>query len=189
MKQFTINLFSYCFLSFFMSLTILNTAQAQVQDEPINKIKRSTNIGVFDPTVVMSKSQKGKSLIKGLEQQQKIARSKVDAQRKGIMDLQNQIRQNSLTISKVELEKLSREYDQKVVDLKQLTDDIQRKMERAQQMAIRKFNNAIKPIVQQISINRQLDLVLIENNDDNIFYVNDRINITDEVVRLLDASE
>ena len=52
---------------------------------------------------------------------------------------------------------------------------------------LRSFEKQIRPIIRQIAVERAMDLILNKNNDDDIFYVSDAINITNEVIRRLDT--
>ncbi len=175
-KLFTAVTISMSYLCLSLCLLTSNLALAQ-----------GTKVGVVDPMEVLTKSQKGKDLSNRINRMVEVERAAIDKQRKALEDRKQYMARNTATVSPEQLDRLNKEYEKLLKRYQRDAQQIQRGIEEERKKILRSFEKQIRPIIRQIAVERAMDLILTKNNDDDIFYVSDAINITNEVIRRLDA--
>lgn len=175
-KLFTITTISLSCLCLLLCFSMPNTVSAQ-----------GTKVGVVDPMEVLTKSQKGKELSNRISRMVEAGRASIDKQRKELEDRKRYMTRNTATLSAAQLDRLNKEYEKSVKQYQRDAEQTQRGIELERKKILRAFEKQIRPIIRQIAVERAMDLILTKKNDDDIFYVSDAINITNEVIQRLDA--
>ncbi|MCU0286894.1 MAG: OmpH family outer membrane protein [Acidobacteria bacterium] len=141
-------------------------------------------IGIINAQDIIVKTKKGNEVQKKLEALQNDAQQKVET-------LQNQIKQLQKDLASPALnndtrEKKNRELEDKRISYNRMIQDAQKDIQEQSQKELMDLQREIMPLIQQIGQSKGYTLIL-DMASSGIAYFDKTIDITDEVVKAVDA--
>ena len=144
-------------------------------------------IAVIDVARIMTESKRGQEVVAELEKLQGDMRTQLEAMNEGIVELRNRIQEGRLSLAEDALEKLQADLQEKGVQLERAREDAERQLQTMQQTDIKKVENDVLPIIQEVG--RELGYSLIFNKfQSGLVFAGDEVDITDEILARFDAA-
>lgn len=144
-------------------------------------------LAVVDMDRVMAESDMGKLEQAGIDKLKGDRTALITAKQKELDSMEEQIRNASLSWSDEKREEQSRQYEVKRVELRRLNEDATRDVQAEFNRSMTKLQKAALGITATIGREKGYTLVL-EKNTVPVLYASDAIEITDDVIRRLNAA-
>ncbi|MCX6583901.1 MAG: OmpH family outer membrane protein [Candidatus Aminicenantes bacterium] len=141
-------------------------------------------IGVINAQDIIAKTKKGNDVQKKLEGLQNEAQQKVESLENDIKQLQKDLA--SPALNNDTREKKTREMEDKRISYNRLVQDAQKTIQEESQKELMALQREIMPLIQQIGEAKGFTLI-IDLASSGIAYFDKSIDITDEVVKAVDA--
>ncbi len=145
-----------------------------------------TNVGIVDFDVVVQKSEKGKAFFADLislqERHAAELRVLADARREKQKDAQAR----AASLSESQKNALRLELLQMETEYKRRKEDLEQELGRQQQSGMDTFERQLIPLVRQLALEKQLQLILSVLNSGIVFF-DETIDITNDVIKKYDA--
>ena len=141
-------------------------------------------IGVINAQEIVQKTKKGLAVQQKLENLQKTKQQHLE-------NLQNELKQLQKDLSSPALntetrEKKKREFEDKQIQYNRQLQDAQKEMQLATQKELTDLQNEIMPLIQEIGKSKGFTMIL-DMAGSGIAYFDQTVDITDEVVKAVDA--
>jgi outer membrane protein len=147
----------------------LGTAQAQ-------------NIAVVDLETVLKSSKAMKDAQSKISKKQSKFQKEIDKEQESLEKENKKIESKKSTLSDKAFEKEQKEFTKKVEKLKKLVDSRQAELKKSSMKVIEKINDKVKESVEEIRIEKELDLIIASSS--TVFY-KEELDISSDVVKLL----
>jgi outer membrane protein len=141
-------------------------------------------IGVINAQDIIAKTKKGNEVQKKLEGLQNDSQQKVESLENDIKQLQKDLA--SPALNNDTREKKTREMEDKRISYNRLVQDAQKTIQEESQKELMALQREIMPLIQQIGETKGFTLIL-DMASSGIAYFDKTIDITDEVVKAVDA--
>jgi len=144
-------------------------------------------IAVIDVQRVVTESDPGKEALQHLKvlQDQKIEEGR--AVQLELDELRDRFNKQRFTLAEDKLEALTKEMEDKGIDLKRFQDDAQRDLEDARRRALDGLEQQIMPIINDVG--KEQGITLIFNKfQSGLVYADESIDITDDVILRFNTS-
>jgi len=138
--------------SVWIAAAILSAGLAHAQSAP--------KIGVFDPGRVSEEALRAKKMQGDLQAIRDAKQAEIDAQEKEISELQQQARQQALSLSPDKLATLEISIQRKLLELNNHKDLATRQLQLEISAAESKFNEQLQAVVSEFGRNESFDLIL-----------------------------
>ena len=141
-----------------------------------------SNIAVIDIQRVVTDSDAGKEALGNL---QKLQDSKI-AQGRAIQEnmdaLREQLSKQRFTLTEAKVAELSKQIEDKGIEMQRFQDDAQRELDEARRTALGGLEERILPVIDEVG--RERNMTLIFNKfQSGLVYADEGVDITDEVIR------
>lgn len=146
-----------------------------------------SKIGVVNLQAVVGTSKLGKA---GQDQMKKLGDSKTAEQQalaKKVQDLQTQIQTQSGVLAAAALAQKQSDLDKAQRDLQHFQDDAQAQIKELNDSLLDNFQDKVIPIVEEIAKEKGLYMVLSLQDSAPLLYIHPGLDLSDEVVKRLDA--
>ncbi|MBI3449559.1 MAG: OmpH family outer membrane protein [Acidobacteria bacterium] len=144
-------------------------------------------LAVVDMDRVMAESEMGKMEQVGIDKLKADRTALIASKQKELDSMEEQIRNASLSWSDEKREDQSRQFEVKRVELRRLNEDATRDVQAEFNRSMTKLQKAALGVTGAIGREKGYTLVL-EKNTVPVLYASDTIEITDDVIRRLNAS-
>lgn len=141
-------------------------------------------IGVINAQEIIEKTQKGKKVQVKLENLQKQKQQQLEGMQKVIVQLQKDL--ESPALNRDTREKKTRELEDKRIDYNRFIQDTQKEMQAKSQQELLNLQKEIMPLIQQIGKAKGFSIIF-DMTSSGIAYFDETIDVTDEVVKAVDA--
>lgn len=145
-------------------------------------------VGVVNSQDVLMKSQEGKRVTAQIEAKNKTLQEDLARIDEKIRELETRLNTQSLTLSQEALNNLMADLDKKRTERTRFVEDSRREMSDLQARLFNKLQNELRPIIEEIGKEKNLDLIFDVGNS-GIIYFSPAIDLTAEVIQKYDASK
>lgn len=145
-------------------------------------------VGVVNSTDVLMKSQEGKKVTAQIESKNKTLQEDLARIDEKIRELETKLNTQSLTLSQEALNNLMSDLDKRRTERARFVEDSRREMTDLQARLFQKLQNELRPIIEEIGKEKNLDLIFDVGNS-GIIYFNPAVDLTAEVILKYDASK
>jgi len=157
-----------------LSLVLPALAPAQTPAAP--------KFGVIDVERVVSESAAGKESFLKLKKLQEKKVEEAKQFEKGIVDLQKQMEEQKFVLSEQKMKDLQKQFEDRQIAYKRFKDDSERELKDARDEELKKLEEKIFPIINQMG--KELGFALIFNKfNSGLVYADDSVDVTDEVLK------
>ncbi len=154
----------------------------------ISSVARAESIALVDTQLVLTQSIVGKAARSNLEGRVKKAQAKL-AQSKSDFDKQRgELEKQAAVLSGTALEAKKEALGKKQLELQRLYQDTQEELAKANEQELVKVIKEIQAVVNDLAKERKYTFVF-EKDRQTVLYSSDRIDISSEVVKILDKKK
>jgi outer membrane protein len=151
----------------------------------ISSVARAESVALVDTQLVLTQSIVGKAARSNLEGRVKKAQAKL-AQSKSDFDKQRgELEKQAAILSGAALEAKKETLGKKQLELQRLYQDTQEELAKANEQELVKVIKEIQSVVKELAKERKYTFVF-EKDRQTVLYSSDRIDISSEVVKILD---
>jgi len=147
-----------------------------------------TNIGVVDFERVIKNSAKGKAFFVELEDFQKGKKAAIDAMAQQLREKQKEAQAKAASLSEDKKQELGMELEGLNTKLKRAREDAERESQIKIQSGLDRIQSELEPLVRQVALEKDLQLVLSYGAQTGIVFVHEKIDITADVIKKYDES-
>lgn len=147
-----------------------------------NLIAQGTKIGVVDANQIIEESNKGKVFFQEMQQFSKTKEKELEEMHKQYQERQKDAQAKAASMTEEKRREIAFELEEMQKDIKRTQEDAERAFQQKLNEGLEVFQREIAPLIRQVSIEKGLDLVLNYNAGSNIVYMDDKINITQDVI-------
>lgn len=141
-------------------------------------------IGIINAQEIIEKTKKGKQVQVKLENLQKQKQQQLEGMQKTVKQLQKEL--ESPALNRDTREKKTRELEDKRIDYNRFIQDTQKEMQVRSQQELMALQKEIMPLIQQIGKAKGFTIIF-DMTSSGIAYFDETIDVTDEVVKAVDA--
>jgi Skp family chaperone for outer membrane proteins len=145
-------------------------------------------VGVVNSMDVLAKSQEGKKVTAQIEAKNKTLQEDLARLDEKIRELETKLNTQSLTLSQEAANNLMSDLDKRRTERTRFVEDSRREMSDLQARLFQKLQNELRPIIEQIGKEQNLDLIFDVGNS-GIIYFSPAVDLTAEVIKKYDASK
>jgi outer membrane protein len=154
----------------------------------IGYAQQPMKVGVVNSLDVLAKSQEGKKVTAQIEAKNKTLQEDLARIDEKIRELETKLNTQSLTLSQEAANNLMSDLTKKRTERQRFVEDSQREMTDLQGRLFDKVRNELRPIIEQVGKEKNLDLIFDVGNS-GIIYFNPAVDVTAEVIQRYDASK
>lgn len=147
-----------------------------------NLIAQGTKIGVVDANQIIEESNKGKVFFQEMQQFKSTKEKELEEMHKHYLERQKDAQAKAASMTEEKSREIAFELEQMQKDIKRTQEDAERAFQQKLNERLEVFQREIAPLIRQVSIEKGIDLVLDYNAGSNIVYMDDKINITKDVI-------
>ena len=160
---------------------------------PRNVSAQTTNavkIGVLNVFRVIAECAEGKQANEEFQRKFEAKKEELDKKQRELQDLQRQLQSQSKTLNDESRIALTKSIDTKTIDLKRSQEDGDKEFKALRSQIFNRIGNRLSPIVDQYAKEYHYTLILDSSNQaTQVVYSDPAIEITDDIVKRLDASQ
>jgi outer membrane protein len=145
-------------------------------------------IGYVDMQRVLEQSAMGKKANETLKEKFSSPQKELAEEEQAIRELQQKTGRDAALMSQAELDKRKGEIEQRVRELQQKAMATQQELARDQAELGKKIITPAQEVIAQLAQEKKLSAVF-ERNQSGLLYIQDSLELTDEVIKRLDARE
>ncbi len=145
-------------------------------------------VGVVNSQDVLMKSQEGKKVTSQIEAKNKTVQDDLARIDERIRELETKLNTQSLTLSQEALNNLMSDLDKRRTERTRFVEDSRREMSDLQARLFQRLQNELRPIIEQLGKEMNLDLIFDVGNS-GIIYFSPAVDLTAEVIKRYDASK
>ena len=142
-------------------------------------------IAVIDPQKVVQASELGKKALAEIKALKDKKQQEIDQRQNSIQAMQDKLEKQKDILSAEAREKLAADVSKGVTDLRRFREDSENEIQSRLNGAIKIIEDKVLPIIQKLGNERGYALIL---SRDQLIYFSPKNDITDEVIRLFNAS-
>ena len=145
-------------------------------------------VGVVNSQDVLLRSQEGKRVTSQIEAKNKTLQEDLARIDEKIRELETKLNTQSLTLSQEAMTNLMSDLDKSRTERTRFVEDSRREMSDLQARLFNKLQSELRPIIEQLGKEKNLDLIFDVGNS-GIIYFNPAVDLTAEVIQKYDASK
>ena len=146
----------------------------------------STSVGIFDLNRFLQDSARANAMMKELQQWIEQKQLALDTMTAEIRSIQQQLADPE--IGQERQTQLATELQTKTLNLRRFNEDTKAKNAMRREELLRKIESVVGPLIQQVAKREGLQLVLNDVRDGKILFVDEDIDITEQVIKLYDEA-
>ena len=159
-----------------LSLALTIPALAAAQAPPTAKF------GVIDVERVVSESAAGKEAFLKLKKIQEKKMEEAKQFEKSLVDLQKQMEEQKFVLSEQKMKDLQKQFEDRQIAYKRFKDDTERELKTARDEELKKLEDKIFPIINQMG--KEMGFALLFNKfNSGLVFADDGVDVTDEVLK------
>jgi outer membrane protein len=144
-------------------------------------------IAVIDVNRIMTDSQRGKSVLAGIEKLQSERSAQLKTLNEELTEMQKRFQEGRLSLAEDKLAELQAQIEEKDRAFKRAREDAERDVQKRRADEIEKIETAVFPIIN--GLGKEGGYTLIFNKfQSGLVYADDTVDITNEVIKRLDAA-
>jgi outer membrane protein len=148
---------------------------------------QSFKIAVIDVNRIMTDSQRGKSVLAGIEKLQSERSAQLKTLNEELTEMQKRFQEGRLSLAEDKLAELQSQIEEKDRVFKRAREDAERDVQKRRADEIEKIETAVFPIIN--GLGKEGGYTLIFNKfQSGLVYADDAVDITNEVIKRLDAA-
>lgn len=145
----------------------------------------SMKIGVVDFQRIVAESPQADSIKTSMLERFGPQREELQAMEKEVIKIQENYKRNELVMTEDKLKEMEKEFNQKVMAMKQKEAALTQEMKTAQNQELAVLQQQILGVIEDIAKNEKYSLVL---NDISVPYADEKLDITDKVLEKMKAA-
>ncbi len=150
--------------------------------------QQDVRLGVVDSLRVLEKSTEGKRIVAQLEEINKTSQQRIASMDDEIRQLETKLNTQRLTLTNEALMNLTSDIERKRTERKRFAEDAFSDFQEMRDRLFARLQNEVRPIIEQIGKEKNLEIVFDLNNSGAIYY-SPSIDITEDVILRYDASK
>jgi outer membrane protein len=144
-------------------------------------------IAVIDVNRIMTDSQRGKSVLAGIEKLQAERSAQLKTLNEELTEMQKRFQEGRLSLAEDKLAELQSQIEEKDRAFKRAREDAERDVQKRRADEIEKIETSVFPIIN--GLGKEGGYTLIFNKfQSGLVYADDTVDITNEVIKRLDAA-
>lgn len=145
---------------------------------------QGSKMGVFDPNRLLQETEEGKRVSAQITQYRDTKQAELDQKRKEILELQNQLQTQGLSLSAEKRAELEKQAQKKSLELNSAVEAAQREDQLETTEALSKFQNQIMAVLEQVARDEGFDVVLEKSL---VAYSSPAVDVTSMLVERFNA--
>jgi len=156
---------------------------------PLAFAYQGTKVGMIDADKIVQESQRGKAFLAKLDTMSNAKRQELEAKSEELKALENDLKIKSASLSAANLQEIKDKTVNLRKEIERMRSDAERIMDRELNEGLDEIRKEMLPIIRQVAIEKNLDLVLNLGPKSQVVYFHDRINITNDVIKKYDETQ
>ena len=148
----------------------------------------ATRVGFVDVQKVIVRSLAGVAAREQLEKDKAIMQKDVEARKAELDKLRDELEKKGLVLSADAKREKEETFQRKVRDLRRLADDLEKELQRKEQLATQKILQELTGLVEKVGKDRGF-LLIVERRQAGVIYADPEADVTDEVIKLYDQEK
>ena len=149
-----------------------------------------TKIGLLNVMRVMAECNEGKLTLGEFQKKVEAKKGELDKKNTELQDLQKQLQSQARTLNDESRAALAKSIEVKTTELQRAQDDAQKEFGSLQNEILGRLGNKIAPVVQQFAKDNGFAIVVdTSNQNSQVVYFDPSIDVTDEIIKKVDASQ
>jgi outer membrane protein len=146
---------------------------------------QTPSIAVIDPQKVVQNSEMGKKALAEIKTLKDKKQAEIDQRQNNIQGMRDKLEKQRDILSAEAREKLNGDVQRAMTDLRRFSEDSEAEIQRELGKAIKGIEEKVLPIIQKLGEERGFSVII---QKDQLVYFSAKNDITDEVIRLFNAS-
>ncbi len=146
------------------------------------------NIAVIDIQRVVTDSDAGKEALGNLQKLQDAKIAQGRAIQENMDALREQLSKQRFTLTEAKVAELSKEIEDKGIEMQRFQDDAQRELDEARRSALGGLEERILPVIDQVGKERNMTMIF-NKFQSGLVYADESVDITDEVIRRFNTEQ
>lgn len=155
---------------------------------PLSFAFQGTKVGIVDADTVIQESKRGKAFLKELEAFSEEKRSELDGLGKEYETLGSNLKDRSASMSEAKRKETMAQMERLGTELQRKKEDAEREAGIKLRNGLEEIRNEMLPLIRQVAIEKNLDMVLNMGPQSQVVYFHDRIDITKDVIAKYDET-
>lgn len=169
-------------LTVVMMLSLLAPTSALAQEG-------AAKVGYVDLEAVLESDSEYQEAMEELQSFKQDLQNRIDSQKEDLSRMKKTLQEESSLLSEQELQKKRQEFQRKMQRFQQRAQRSQVLMQRKKQELLEPIIDRIEPAVRTVAKARDYDVVrTFGQSDDSVLWVSDRVDLTEAVIRQLEAT-
>ncbi len=164
---------------FFSTIFLFNLSLADEKREPLN-------IVVIDIQYILKNSEPSIEFQKTLDRGREIFQKNINEEEKALREAERLLNIKREEVNEIEFKELVKEFEKKLENIQGIVQKSRQELEQSQQNFNQQIINTIERIVQKLSLEKNIDIVL---KSDSTFYNSNSIDITKDVLKELNLKD
>jgi len=147
-----------------------------------------SNVAVIDVQRVVAESDPGKEAIQKLKAVSDAKIQEGQTMQQELATLRDQINKQRFTVSEERLAEMTKELEDKNIEIRRFEDDAKRELDEARRRELGGLEEQILPIINQIGQDQGFTLIF-NKFQSGLVYADEAVDITDEVIRQFNTAQ
>ena len=147
-----------------------------------------SNVAVIDVQRVVAESDPGKEAIQKLKAVSDAKIQEGQTMQQELATLRDQINKQRFTVSEERLAEMTKELEDKNIEIRRFEDDAKRELDEARRRELGGLEEQILPIINQIGQDEGITLIF-NKFQSGLVYADEAVDITDEVIRQFNTAQ
>jgi outer membrane protein len=147
-----------------------------------------SKVAVIDVQRVVAESDPGKEAIQKLKAVQDAKIQEGQTMQQELATLRDQINKQRFTVSEERLAEMTKELEDKNIEIRRFEDDAKRELDEARRRELGGLEEQILPIINQIGQDEGIT-VIFNKFQSGLVYADEAVDITDEVIRQFNTAQ
>ena len=148
----------------------------------------ATRIGYVDLQRVIVRSMAGVAAREQLEKDKVTMQKDVDSRRVEVEKLRDELEKKGLVLAAESRREKEETLQRKVRDLRRLAEDLEKELQRKEQMATQKILQELTTVVERVGKERGF-LLILERRAAGVIYADAEADMTDEIIKVYDQEK
>ncbi len=149
-------------------------------------LAQGSKVGVVDADVVIQKCEKGKKFFEDYKAFAQGKRDEIEAMVTRFREQEKDFNAKRASLSEDKLREMGSELQKLQTEITRKQEDAKRESDTMLNEGLDKFRKELGPLIRQVALEKDLDLVFNIGPQSNMVYVNESIDITEEVIKKYD---
>ena len=145
-------------------------------------------IGYVDLQKALNTSEAGKAAKEKISKKVKEYEGTIDTRQKEIKKLKEELEKQAMLLSEDARGAKERDYQQKVKEFQRFTKDIQEELQQKDNEFTKQILEELFKVIKEVGEKEGYTLIL-EQSESSILYADEKVNLTDKVIKAFDAKK